>query len=246
MANLIQVSSAVIFNSESAKNVSLPSVSAGNTILLLTELNSFVSQTAIAVNDGNAYSMVVGRDYAGANSARIQVSALQGVSGGSKTINVAATKVAGGAAQTCTGHVVAIEVANLGTINTGVDAPKVASGSSVNPAVGPTDLLSSPTCFVLALGGGSGSSWTGATNPPATFTDIYSALLDGFSPAAFSYKETTVNTALSVNWGTTVNDVWGAIILPIPIVSGQPTETRLGGIPFTAQHGGLFVPARIW
>lgn len=211
-AALVQQSSTVDFNNETTKNLSLTGVVAGNTIAVLCAINSFAAATTITVNDGTAYAALIETTYQ-SNIARVGIYYLQGVTAGSKTIVVTLNRNA-------YGHCRAQEHNGLATVNTSLDVPISATGTSQTPATGSTATLSSANALILTVAGGSGDSWAGATHPPngGGYADVFNDAASFLNSNA-AYKYVTSNTAVSANWGTatTINSPWGVVLGVIPL-----------------------------
>lgn len=202
----------VHYSLETTKNVSC-TANAGDSIVVFATGNSFSSATTVLIN--GVASNGVDLSYQ-TNIARLAIAVVI-ASAGVNTIPVVFS-------QGVYGHAIAIPFANCATLNIGVDIPKTATGSSVNPATGNSNVLSNANSLILPAFGGSGTTFGSGTSPPNTgYTNVFSDLTNTYSPAVFSYKVVSATTAQAADLGTiTPTSAWGAGLLIIPeAASGQ-------------------------
>lgn len=216
---LVQVSAPAAIDTVTSTNLVLNGVAAGNTLMTFCGVNSFAGSTTISVDDGGAYTEIVGVGYY-SNTARLSIHARQSVTAGNKTATATFSR-------TVYGRCVLTEWSGLAAINTGTDVPATASANSTSPAVGPTAALSTSNMLIIAGATGGGASWSGATSPSSGYTTIYADLTNAYTASIFNYKVVSATTAVSANWGTIASDNWGAVIAAIPVATlGTPYYYR--------------------
>jgi hypothetical protein len=191
MSSLVQQSSTTFFfGDNTAKSVTLNSVTTGNTILVCASLYIYGGVTpTLSASDGTGYTTDIENVYAfGSDRPCAGIMRLHNVSSGTHTITV--TIGGGVSAGNCNGSIRAYEISGLQN----ADPDKTATGGngSTTPATGTTATLSQANNFVI---GALAATATGA-DLPSGWTNLITT--DGRQ----DYILTAATTGIQANWGS--------------------------------------------